>query len=121
MQRWLELHIDNLARQELRLLKALWSNLLGRYLPGGQRQACRQLPKQTRTLVTSAAAPAGLAALLILARLPKEEEAAGLPWFGDRSFDRNRWPARFKAPSRVIAQHRNKLGAKVGLAAQWLV
>ncbi len=91
---------------------------------GGRRSACRRLlPKKWFPL---GATPPLIARLRLLTRLVPEIEEAGLPCIAacrERTprRDRRRGLTRLEAALGLVAQHRNKLGAIVGLAAQRLV
>src|SRR6476469_1353164 len=56
-----------------------------------------------------------------LGLLEKEAEAFAAPGAAVRNLDSRRRPARNEAALGMVAQHRDELGAIIGLAAQWLV
>src|SRR5437879_5545392 len=94
----------------------LWS-------PPALRAACRVLPpaRLDRTIVLAAAAThiAGLGVPIAL-EIEETETVVALDVVA-RNEDISRRPARYKAALGLITQHRDELGAIVGLAAQRLV
>src|SRR5664279_5359642 len=83
------------------------------------KQRCRVLPP-ARLYPIIVAAPTRIASLEVPIALEKRE-AVVAPAVVARNADVGRRLARYKAALGLIAQHRDKLGAVVGLAAQRLV
>src|ERR1700693_5509898 len=88
----------------------------------GLRAACRNLPPASlhRTIVL-AAAPARIASLGTPIALEKGAEAVVVPAVAARNVDIDRKPARHEAALGLVVQHRDELGAIIGLATQRLV
>src|SRR5580704_5442136 len=85
--------------------------------PCGLRAACRVLsPALSHLRIVQAAAPTRIAGLGVPIALEKVT-----PDIADRSEGIRRRPARYKAALGLVVQHRDELGAIVGLAAQRLV
>src|SRR5258705_13968653 len=85
----------------------------------GLRAACRVLlPAWLHLIIVLAAAPTRIASLGIPIGLEKRPVA---PEVAARNGDISRRPARHKAALGLVVQHRDELGAMVGLAAQRLV
>src|SRR3984957_7669035 len=96
--------------------------------PCGLREACRVLPPGPLHLrgllhltIVLAAAPARIDRLRVPAALEKEAEAVVALDAGARNANIGRRPARHEAALGLVVQHRDELGAIIGLAAQWLV
>src|SRR5258705_7786641 len=84
--------------------------------------ACHALPPARLHLtIVLAAAPSRIDGLGSGIGLKKEAEAFAAPGAAFRNVDIDRRPARYEAALRLVVQHRDELGAIVGLAAQWLV
>src|SRR6202163_3931165 len=87
-----------------------------------RRAASRVLPPALwHPTIVLAAAPARIASLRVRIALEKEAEAAVAPGVAARNGDIDRRPARHEAALGLVVQHRDELGAIVGLAAQRLV
>ena len=82
--------------------------------------ACRVLPPAPSHPVIVAAARR-IAGLDVPIPLEKREEAGAAPEIAARKVDGGARPACYKPALRLVAQHRDKFGAIVGLAAQRLV
>src|SRR6266436_9702181 len=88
----------------------------------GLRAACRILPPAPlHLIIVLAAAPTRNASLWVPIGLEKGPQAVVAPEVAARNGDIGRRPARHKAALRLVVQHRDELGAIVGLAAQRLV
>jgi len=72
-------------------------------------------------MIVLAAAPRRIASLGVPIALEKGAEAVVAPDVSARNEGIDRRPARYEAALGLIAQHRDKLGAIVGLGAQRLV
>ena len=93
--------------------------------PGGQQSArCRFLLPPTLLRLIVAAAPPWLLPYCGVLGPGASKKLKKPPSFQDLLLsvgERNRRPSRYEAALRLVAEHRNKLGAIVGLAAQRLV
>src|SRR2546429_8991728 len=86
--------------------------------PSGLRAACRVLPPALlHRLIVLAGARARIARLGGPLALEKEAEAVVAPVVGARDGDIDRRPARHETALGLVVQHRDELGAIVGLAA----
>src|SRR6516165_7762221 len=96
---------------------------------GAAYAACRVLPPALlhrlvvllHRLIVLAGARPRIAGLGVPIALEKGAEAAVAPVVAARNGDIDRRPARHEAALGLVAQHRDELGAIVGLAAQRLV
>src|SRR5258708_35368165 len=87
--------------------------------PCGLRAAYRVLPPAPlHLIIVLAAAPTRIASLRVRIALEKEAEAAVAPGGAARNGDIDRRPARHEAALGLGVQHRDELGAIVGVAAQ---
>src|ERR1700716_2341400 len=90
--------------------------------PCGLRAACRVLPPAPlQGAIVLAAAPARIASLRVRIALEKEAEAVVAPGIAARNEDIGRRLARHEAALGLVVQHRDELGAIVGLVAQRLL
>src|ERR1700730_16929195 len=90
--------------------------------PCGLRAACRVLPPALlHRLIVLASARTRIARWGVPIALEKEAEAVVAPVVAARNGHISRRPARHKAALGLVVQHRDELGAIVGLAAQGLV
>src|SRR5260370_41763944 len=88
----------------------------------GPRAACRVLPQAPlRRIIVLAAAPTRIVSLGVPIGLEKGAEAVVVPAVAARNGVIIRRQARHKAALGLVVQHRDELGAIVGLAAQGLV
>src|SRR5450631_2684084 len=78
-------------------------------------------PALSHPTIVLAAQPGGIASLGAPIALKNEPEAAVVPDVVARNEGFGRRLARYEAALGLIAQHRDKLGAIIGLGAQWLV
>jgi hypothetical protein len=79
------------------------------------------LPALLHSTIVLAVPPTGIASLGTPIALKKEPEAVVVPDVVARNEGVGRGLARYEATLRLIAQHRDKLGAIVGLGAQRLL
>src|SRR5258705_12011265 len=90
--------------------------------PCGLRAACRVLPPSLlHRLIVLAGARTCIARLGVPISLEKEAEAVVAPVVAARNGTIDRRPARHEAALGLVVQHRDELGAIIGLAAQRLV
>ena len=90
--------------------------------PCGLRAACRVLPPALlHRLIVLAGARARIGRLRVPIALGKEAEAIVAPEVAARNGDSDRRPAHHEAAPGLVVEHRDELGAIVGLAAQRLV
>src|SRR5258707_7589352 len=90
--------------------------------PCGLRAAYRVLPPAPlHLIIVLAAAPTRIASLRVRIALEKEAEAVVAPVVAARNGTIDRRPARHEAALGLVVQHRDELGAIIGLAAQRLV
>src|SRR2546429_4013702 len=86
--------------------------------PSGLRAACRVLPPALlHRLIVLAGARTRIARLGVPIALEKEAEAVVAPVVAARDGDIDRRPARHETALGLVVQHRDELGAIVGLAA----
>src|SRR5262249_26317990 len=91
-------------------------------VPRRLRAACRVLPPALlHRLIVLAGARTRIAGLGVPIALEKGAETLVAPPAAARNRDIDRRPARHKAALGLVVQHRDELGAIVGLAAQRLV
>src|SRR5215468_12177552 len=90
--------------------------------PCGPRAACRVLPPALlHRLIVLAGARTSIGRLGVPIALEKEAEAVVAPVVAARNWEIDRRPAHQEAALGLVVEHRDELGAIVGLAAQRLV